>query len=402
MKLVRIAAALALLALSATPVVSQESRYDRKSGRLVHEITGTLPSGAPRVEVVTDLGSVRVHATPGSGVRYRIRVTAADGDEDAAGRQIDALLLSVSRQGENLVIRGQAAGSVLPRGLSADFDLSLPAATPDLRVSTGAGDIAVAGLGGSVTLSTRGGGVVADDVGGTLRVETDGGNIEVGSVRGEARLSTAGGSVRLSSGGSAVVAQTSGGDVRIDRAAGAVRAETAGGSISIDSAGDEVSVVTNGGNIEIGRVAGRVIASTAGGSIRVASAGRGARCETGAGPIDLRSVDGPIHAVTSAGSIDADLSAAGAGFAESDLQTWMGDVTILLPESLPVTIRALVDNPLGQSIRSDFPLTISRESESTGRPIEVAEGTVAGGGSLLKVRTLAGKIWIQKVKNTTH
>src|SRR5207245_6150951 len=132
--------------------------YDRKAGRLVHEITGTLPAGAPRVEVLTDLGSITVHATAGPGVRYRIRVTAVDGDEDAARRQIDSLLVSVSRQGENLVIRGQAAGAGLSRGLSADFDLSLPAATPDLSVSTGAGGMEGRGLGGGVGVRARGGG----------------------------------------------------------------------------------------------------------------------------------------------------------------------------------------------------------------------------------------------------
>lgn len=398
----RCAGVLAFLILAAAPLPAQESRYVAEGGTLVHEVSGTIPSAAPRVEVETDLGSVRLHAAPGPEVRYTIRVKVRGGDDAASRRQLDALQLSVSRQGERLLIRGQAAGEGPWRGLSADFDLGLPAATTEVRVSTGAGDIYVRGLSGRASLSTRGGVVVADGVGQALRAVTDGGNIDIGRVRGEARLSTAGGAVRLASGGSGVIVEAAGGDVRIGRAAGPVRAETAGGNISIDSADGDVLVATNGGNIQIGRAGGRVTASTGGGSIRVASAGGGVRCETGSGPIELREVLGPIRAVTSAGSIDADLSSAAAGFAESDLQTWMGDVTIVLPESLPVTIRALVDNPLGQSIKSDFPLTISRETETTGRPTEVAEGRIAGGGSLLKVRTLAGTIKIQKVKSTTH
>ena len=90
------------------------------------------------------------------------------------------------------------------------------------------------------------------------------------------------------------------------------------------------------------------------------------RCESGAGPIFLKAIEGPIRAVTSAGSIQAELSPARRLLFDSDLQTWQGDVTLAVPESQPVTIRPVVD----------------------------------GGGSLVKIRTLDGRIVIQKTRKT--
>jgi hypothetical protein len=122
------------------------------------------------------------------------------------------------------------------------------------------------------------------------------------------------------------------------------------------------------------------------------------RCESGAGPIFLKVLDGPIRAVTSAGNIQAEILPAGRTLFDSDIQTWAGDVLLALPESPHVTIRAIVDNSKGRRIQSDFPLRIYREAEDAGRPVEIAEGAIGGGGALIKIRTLDGNIVIQKAK----
>ena len=77
----------------------------------------------------------------------------------------------------------------------------------------------------------------------------------------------------------------------------------------------------------------------------------------------------------------------------------MGDVVVSLPEGLPVTIRALVDNAAGGRIRSEFPLRFTRDSEGGGAT-EIAEGDIGGGGSVLKIRTLGGNIVILKARAT--
>jgi hypothetical protein len=382
----------------APPPAAQEARYYAEGGHLVHEITGVVREPAARIRVETDLGSVTVQAASGPEVRYRIRVRARGGDDAATRRLLQDLQVSAAITGGVLLFRGQANSPAAARDLSADFEIEAPPRTEETEVATGAGDVAARGLGGRVVLTTRGGNIAADRLAGALRAETRGGNIDAGAIGSEARLITAGGSVRLESAGGEVVAQTSGGDVVVKRATGQVRAETGGGNVVVESAGGDVSAQTSGGSISIGRARGEVTAATAGGSIRIASARGGVRCESGAGPIFLKGIEGPIRAVTSAGSIQAEFLPTSRLLFDSDLQTWAGDVTLAIPESLPMTIRAAVDNSPGGRIKSDFPLRVYREAEDAGRPVEMGEGPIAGGGSLVKIRTLDGHIVILKAK----
>ena len=382
----------------AAPLFAQEARYYGEGRHLVHEITGIVREPAPRVRVETDLGSVTVRATTGPEVRYRIRVRARGGDDAATRRLLEDMQVSAAMTGGVLLFRGQAISPGAARDLSADFEIDVPAKTEETEVATGAGDVAARGLGGSAVLATRGGNITVDRLGGALRAETRGGNIDVGAVGSAARLVTAGGGVRLESAQGEVVAKTSGGDILIKSASDQVRAETGGGNVVVESAGGDVSAQTSGGSIRVGKARGEVTAATAGGSIRIASARGGVRCESGAGPIFLTGIEGPIRAVTSAGSIQAELLPTSRLLFDSELQTWEGDVTLAVPESLPVTIRATVDNSQGGRIKSEYPLRVYLEAEDAGRTVEIGEGPIAGGGSLMKIRTLDGHIVILKPK----
>jgi DUF4097 and DUF4098 domain-containing protein YvlB len=393
-------AALALVcacAVAAT-LYAQETRYYPQGRFLVREVAGVVSEPAPRIRIETDLGSVTARAAAGPEVRYRIRVRTRGSDDAAARRLLDGMQMSASMVGGVLLFRGQILSPGAARDLSADFEIEVPAKTEEIEVVTGAGDIVATGFAGKAGLATRGGDITVDRLGGALKAETRGGNIEVGKVGATARLITAGGNVRLESAAGEVVAQTSGGDVVIRNVSDQVRAETGGGNVVVESADGDVSVQTTGGSISVGRSRGEVTAATGGGSIRIASARGGVRCESGAGPIFLQGIGGPIRAVTSAGSIQAELLGTARSLFDSDIQTWQGDVTLALPESLPMTIRAVVDDSRGDRIRSDFPLRIFREAEDAGRPVEIGEGSIAGGGSLIKIRTVDGHIAILKTK----
>jgi hypothetical protein len=381
------------------PLRAQETRYFKEGRFLVHEIVGVVAEPVRSIRVETDLGSVSARASTRPETRYRITVRTRGGDDAATRRLLDDMRVSAGIEGGVLLFRGQAIAPGAMRDLSADFEIEVPARA-EIAVATGAGDVVARGLTGGAELATRGGNITVDRLGGALRAETRGGNIEVGSIGAGARLVTAGGTVRLDSAGGEVVVHTAGGDVLIKSASNQVRAETGGGNVLIESAGGDVSAQTSGGSITIGQARGEVTAATAAGSIRIAAARGGVRCESGAGPIFLKGIEGPIHALTSAGSIQAELLSTGRSLFDSDLQTWQGDVTLALPESLAVTIRAIVDNSRGSRIQSEFPLRIYREAEDAGRPVEIAEGPVAGGGSLIKIRTLDGHIMIVKSKKT--
>lgn len=372
----------------------------RPSQPVVHEIAGSVPVGPRRLRVDTSLGAVRLKPARGTDTVYRVRLRGIGTDPVEARRRIDSMVVSASRSGDLLRFTGELPPTPdAARGLSAEFEIEVPAAIHVVEVATGAGDIQAEGLPGRLVLNTLVGGITAGNLTGSLEAETHAGRIEVGTVRDEAHLSSAGGDVRLDDAGGVVVVRTSGGDVRIGRTGTTVRVESGGGNVWIDRAGGLVRVATGGGDIDVRQSKGEVSASTAGGSIRVGTA-PGVRCETAAGPIVLGSVDGPIRAISSAGNIRALLDAANLT-ADSDLQTWRGDVVVAIPEDLAVTIRALVDNPVGRAIESDYPLEIQRDFQATGRPLEMGEARLLGGGPLLKLRTLGGRIVIRKVSKTT-
>lgn len=390
------------LSLSVTaapaPVRDPQVSYYQEGRNMVHEITGSIPAEAARLKVDTQLGAVRVVKRPGGEIAYRVRVRALGPDMAEARRRLDRMVVGASREGDLLSFVGALPKPEADsRGLRADFDLEIPESFSEVTVTTGAGDIRAEGAPGKVTLLSRAGAIMASDLPGPLQAETRAGNIMItGCARG-ARLITAGGDVSVDKGEGDLFVRTSGGDVRIGRVGGRIEAETGGGSVAIESAAGGVRVASNGGDIEIGDAGGEVAASTGGGGIRVGKSVGGVRCETGAGSIVLSGVNGPMRALTSAGSIRA--LVAGALPGDSDLQTWHGDVIVAIPDMLPITVQALVDNPVGRAIESEFPLTVLREAETTGRPLEMGEMRIGGGGPLLKLRTLGGRIVIQKAKS---
>jgi hypothetical protein len=385
------------LSVTAAPVRDPHVAYYQEGRHMIHEINGTIPADAARLKVDTQLGAVRVVRRPGGDIAYRVRVRALGPDMDEARRRLDRMVVGASREGDLLSFVGALPKPEADsRGLAADFDLEIPDTLSEVAITTGAGDIRCLGAPGKVTLMSRAGAIVARDLAGPLQAETRAGNIMVSGMKRGARLVTAGGDVMVGAGDGDLFVRTSGGDVRIGRIGGKVEAETGGGSVVIEQAAGGVRVASNGGDIQVGEAGGEVAASTGGGGIRVGKAAGGVRCETGAGSIVLDGVNGPLRALTSAGSIRALLDGRLPG--DSDLQTWHGDVIVSLSDTIPLTVRAVVDNPVGRAIESEFPLTVLREAETTGRPLEIGETRIGGGGAILKLRTLGGRIVIQKLK----
>ncbi len=389
---------IALLTLALAPVAASEARYYRDGRFLVQEIHGSIPTHGPRIRIETDLGTVRVRSAAGNEVQYRIRVRATASAGETARRLLDRLMIGAGQNGDLVLFTGRAADPQALRGVAAEFEITVPEDAIEIETFTGGGDIVVEEFGGRATLVTRAGNISARALAASLRAETSSGSIRIGRVGSDARLITGGGSVHLDQAGSDVLVRTSGGDIVIGRSGGGVKVESGGGDVRIDEATGDVTVGTGGGRIALGRIGGRVRAATSGGGIRVRSADGGVQCETGAGMIELQANGGPIQALTSIGNIVVDLSRFRGVFGGSDLETGQGDVIVSIPESLAVTVRALLDDPSAGDIRSDFPMKVSRRIGAIGRSITIAEGDIAGGGSLLTIRSLGGNIVILKTE----
>jgi hypothetical protein len=131
-----------------------------------------------------------------------------------------------------------------------------------------------------------------------------------------------------------------------------------------------------------------VIANNSGGPIHVASA-PGVHCATASGTIRLTKVSGSVVASTTLGNIIASLFDARLT-ANSFLQTGGGDITLLIPSNLSVTLRATSTGGAG-TIVSDFPVRVS----TRGRVLS-AEGWINGGGPVLQMAGTGGTIFIRR------
>jgi hypothetical protein len=189
--------------------------------------------------------------------------------------------------------------------------------------------------------------------------------------------------------GGAVLA-TEGGDIEATEVGGPVRAQTRGGGIHIARAGGAVTATTGGGRIVVDQANGIVIARNAAGPVQVGAAA-GVECESGAGGVRLGNIVGSMRVSTMMGSILANLL--GGKPADSFLASGDGDITVLIPSNVGVTIRA--QSEMADTIRrivSEFPgIPVRREGAQI-----VAEGPVNGGGPLFRISATQGTIFIKR------
>jgi hypothetical protein len=135
-----------------------------------------------------------------------------------------------------------------------------------------------------------------------------------------------------------------------------------------------------------------VRAQTAGGTIEIGSA-TGVLCESTEGLIRLQSVSGALRAISNAGSILAEL-VAGRPLLDSILSTAVGDINVLIPSNIPVTVRAQSTGGRSGRIISEFAEIPVRVSASA----MLAEGMLNGGGPLLQISAMRGTIYLRRRK----
>ena len=361
------------LAVFAQPALVHEG------SRWVQTITGNLPAGA-RLRVNCQ-GPVHLEAGAATDANYTARLSVAARTETEARRILERSIVRASASGEF---------TVLSPGVGRPIELFLQ--TPRLSaagISTSEGTVEANGVDGLLTAESGGGDVKCDRIHGDARLTTGGGDIQVGEVTGGLRGATGGGRIVVKNVRGEVVLQTAGGDIEIASAGASVRADTAGGAVRVSNAGGGVTATTGGGPIVIGHAGGIVITRNMAGPVQVSSA-PGVRSESGTGAIQLTNIAGSMRVSTAVGSIMASLLGP---FAESFLATGNGDITVLIPSNLGVTIRAendLADSP--RRIVCDFPGVPVR---MRGMQV-VAEGPVNGGGPLLRITGTGGTIFIKR------
>lgn len=389
----RAVAQIGMLLAAAAAAEGQTGSLTREGRYWVEIITGSLPLDAADRLRVTTRGAVTVRgqAGPGSGYTLRKRVRAGN---EAEARRLLALY----------AVRGYAKGGwgyltvTAPDRIVAGPELTIraPRALALALLETRGGPVDVSGLDGDVQAETGGGRIEAGEIGGKLTARTGGGDVTLGNLRGAIHCVSGGGTIRLRRAGGECRFETAGGEIHIDEAAGAVHAWSGGGNIHILKAAASVVARTSGGLILVQEAGGIVEAETDGGPIKVGSA-RGALCESAAGAIVLRGVSGKVRASTAHGSIQAELPAGGP-LEDSWLTTSAGDVTVIIPSNLAVTVRAQNESPWRmERIISDFP-EIRLLTPNARRAMATAEGALNGGGPVLRISATGGTIYLRRQK----
>lgn len=387
---------IALIALFLLLPVWQVRALEKQGRYWVETEEGTVEAGT-RLRIST-IGPTTVEGGPGQEVRYRAVKKVRARTRAQAENLMREARVTATRQNQSVVISVQPPGC-RRCGFQMELHVSAPSSTRRTLIDSLGGSVHVSNLRGRVTVTTEGGPIDVRDIGESVRVSTAGGNITLQSIGGDIHGETAGGSISVRKAGRNATLTTSGGGIAADEVGGTLRAETLGGGITAKNVGGDLIAATAGGSIDLARVSGRIRAETAGGSIRVASATAGVRAETAGGDIRLTGVSGAVVAANAAGNIQA-YFVSGHRLRDSVLETSVGNIEVWIPADLKITVRAVIE--LARSVRriqSDFPsIRVKLQSDGFGPGSVVAEGTLNGGGPVLRVLNTAGRIKIRRLE----
>jgi hypothetical protein len=386
-----------LAALIATLCAAQQSSVQKEGGNWVSVASGSL-SGVRNLHIQVEIGAVRIQGGSTQGINYVIRNRSYESSEDRARKQFEAYKISTYVRGDTAFITGEWENGH-PHKFNSEVTVNVPRDLDLVKIETDGGEISTTGISGRLEAESGGGPIHLDDIGGAISAETGGGAIDVGNVGSDLTVRTGGGTIHIGSAKGKVVAESGGGNLVLVSGSAGASLQTGGGSIHVDKCTGEVKAETGGGSIDLGDIGGGVAMETGGGTLKVSSASGPVKGETGSGNIELWGVPS-AHVETGSGAITAKFIRGGDGTSGSELETGVGDITVYLVSNVNLTIRASIEAANGQQIMSDFPeIKIASEGGGQWGPKLVsAEGTLNGGGPVLKVRTTMGNIYFRRAQ----
>jgi DUF4097 and DUF4098 domain-containing protein YvlB len=376
---------------------AQQSRIYGEGGNWTQEITGSLAT-VKNLKVKVDMGSVRVQGGSQQDVTYVIHNHSYGGSEDKARREFESYKINAYVRGDTAWIIAEWEGG-RPHKFSGDFTINVPRQMDEIKIETEGVNVSANGVSGRVDAESGGGTIRVDDIGGKVNAETGGGSIDVGSVASDVSLHTGGGSIKVNSAKGKIEAESGGGSISVVSGSQDAVLQTGGGSIQVERCGGRVKASTGGGSIDLGDIGGPAEMETGGGSMRLTSAKGTVHAETGGGSIELNAVPS-ARAETGAGAIVAKFVSSNGERHDSQLETAAGDITVYLSANVNISVRASIEVANGHNIRSDFPeIKVVSEGGDYGPKTVTAEGSLNGGGPVLKVSTTTGDICFRRANH---
>ena len=373
-------------------LLAQDVQMVREGAYWVRTETGPVGMAPMRALKVTTRGHVIVRGSQNEQVVYKLveRVKARSADE--------AHLLfgsSITKTSSSNGMTSWMVAALAHESVITQLDISVPRRLPGVILDVRPGDVEVYDLDGNVRVETSAGMIHGDRIRGSVDSRTGGGEIRMGKIGGAVRCISEAGSIFVENAGAEALCQTAGGEIQIHEANGPLTLSTEGGNIQVDKAAGTVEAHTGEGVIEVFQAGGVVLADTRGGSIQIGSA-QGVKCQSAAGAIRVKSGSGPLRLQTAMGSILAELLA-GARVEDSSLVAGSGDITVLIPSNLALSVLARNDTGGNPRIISDFSELHAKTAAMRRQPL-VFEGSINGGGPLLTLDTSGGIIYVRKLK----
>lgn len=223
-------------------------------------------------------------------------------------------------------------------------------------------------------------------------LKTSGDDISVVNLQGDVNAQTSGARLQLENITGSIDGHTSGGNIELNGFDGDTVLRTSGGNIKVQTGRGDVTAKTSGGNLHCAEVTGAIIGKTTGGNITLTRCKGGADVKTAGGSINLEN-DGPVQAKVTGGSIRSHMLGQLQG--NSVLETTGGSIDVLLIPDIAVEIDA---KGLGGTVHTEFPVTV--EVAGVVKPGQL-QGTINGGGPLLKLRGLGGNVTLKQAKESS-
>lgn len=333
----------------------------------LEDITETFPvvSGG-KLTIDADCGGIDVQSTEDDTVSVRIQRAAQIKANRRAAEILKNLDVQIAHEGSDVKVEAKFTGNAKrwkqrKNDLDVQFDILVPQHY-NLDLKTACDDISVANMTGDVKAETFSAGLRFQDITGRIDGVTSVGNIDLKGFNGDLLLQTTAGNIALEDGTGDVKVKTTGGSLQITDVTGAINGKTSGGGITLRACKGGADLKTAGGSIEVEND-GPVLAKTTGGSIR---------CQLQEAPSNQNLL--------------------------LDLETAGGGINVLLVPDIAATVEAKV---LGGSVTTEFPVVA--EMEGAVKPDQL-HGTINGGGSLLRLRSIGGNIILRKaeVNNPTE
>lgn len=317
-----------------------------------------------KLTVDTDFGAIDVQSSERDTVSVRVQRSAQLKADRRAGEILKNFDIQMTHEASDVKIEAKFKGPQrqwrkMKNRLDVQFDIVVPRHYT-LNLKTAGDAISATDVTGDVDAKTSGSGLCFQKITGRIDGKTSGGHINLEAFNGDTLLKTSGGNITLETGTGNVKAKTSGGNLQFTNVTGAIDGKTAGGSITLRDCRGGADVKTSGGGIEVEN-------------------------------------DGPVLAKTTGGSIRCQLEKASTGQnLLLDLETIGGGINVSLVPDIAATVEA---KGLGGAVTTELPV----EAEEAG-PVRSNElqGTINGGGPLLKLRSVGGNIILRKTEEDTE